>query len=120
MNVTFRRNITIKDTQQVISAGVKAKASFIKLYPASTPTVPVDAIEVTIAEGTELSPGVIADKNIVVKTRKFSVFFKTPSVNTLERWSFDGVAKSVTGKRCEPDGHGDDGSPSWLLVLGMI
>jgi hypothetical protein len=32
----------------------------------------------------------------------------------------EGVAKTVTGKRAEPDGFGDDDSPSWLLVLGYI
>ncbi len=49
-----------------------------------------------------------------------SGFTKPPSMNTLEKWSNDGVAKSVTGARVEPDGYGPDGSPSWLLVLGFI
>lgn len=43
-----------------------------------------------------------------------------PSVKTMEKWLDDGVAKSVTGKRVEPDGTGPDGAPSWLIVLGMI
>ena len=47
-------------------------------------------------------------------------FCKPPSMNKLEAWSFDCVARSVTGKRCEPDGFGCDNSPSWLLVLGYI
>ena len=46
--------------------------------------------------------------------------FKAPSMASLERWSMDSVCKSVTGKRVEPDGHGSDGSPSWLLVFGLI
>lgn len=46
--------------------------------------------------------------------------FKTPSMKSLEKWTFDSVCKSVTGKRVEPDGWSDDGSPSWLLALGMI
>ena len=46
--------------------------------------------------------------------------FKSPSVASLEKWSCDSVCKSVTGKRVEPDGHGSDGSPSWLLVFGLI
>ena len=41
-------------------------------------------------------------------------------MKTLEKYSLDSVAKSVTGKRCEPDGYAEDGSPSWLLALGMI
>jgi hypothetical protein len=47
-------------------------------------------------------------------------FTPTPSMGTLERWSDNGIAKTVTGQKTEPDGYGSDGSPSWLLVLGMI
>jgi hypothetical protein len=47
-------------------------------------------------------------------------FTKVPGSAALERMVDDGVAKTVTGKRTEPDGFGDDGSPSWLLVLGYI
>ena len=46
--------------------------------------------------------------------------FKVPSVSTLERYSFDGVCKTPTGQRTEPDGYGIDGSPSWLLVMSLI
>lgn len=46
--------------------------------------------------------------------------FKAPSMTTLEKWNWDGVCKTPTGKRVEPDGHGPDGSPSWLLALGLI
>lgn len=46
--------------------------------------------------------------------------FKAPSMTTLEKWSYDSVCKTPTGKRVEHDGHGPDGSPSWLLALGFI
>ena len=46
--------------------------------------------------------------------------FKAPSMATLERWGMDSVCKTPTGKRVEPDGHGPDGSPSWLLVFSLI
>ena len=46
--------------------------------------------------------------------------FKTPSMRMLEKWSEDGVCLTPTGKRVEPDGYGPDGSPSWLLAMGMI
>ncbi len=49
-----------------------------------------------------------------------SPFTKAPSMSTLGKWTDAGVARSVTGKRVECDGHGDDGSPSWMLVLGMV
>jgi hypothetical protein len=47
-------------------------------------------------------------------------FSKCPSPNTLEKWMNNGTCKTPTGKTVEPDGHGEDGSPSWLLVMGLI
>ena len=47
-------------------------------------------------------------------------FNPPPSLNTLEKWVSDGVAKTPTGQRVEPDGFGPDGSPSWLIVMGVI
>jgi hypothetical protein len=44
---------------------------------------------------------------------------KCPGMKTLEKYS-DCISKSVTGCRVEPDGYGPDGSPSWLLVVGVI
>lgn len=45
---------------------------------------------------------------------------KPPSIGRLQKMGDDGIATTPTGKRTEPDGYGSDGSPSWLLVLGMI
>lgn len=47
-------------------------------------------------------------------------FTKPPSESTLQKWSEDGVAKSITGHRVEMDGIGPDGAPSWALVAGII
>jgi hypothetical protein len=46
--------------------------------------------------------------------------FKSPSHKTINKWCFDSVCKTPTGKKVEPDGYGYDGSPSWLLVFGLI
>jgi len=46
--------------------------------------------------------------------------FTKPSNATMEKWVDDGYAKTPTGKRVEPDGYAEDGSPSWLLALGYI
>ena len=43
-----------------------------------------------------------------------------PSEGSLASWMFDGVAESVTGDTVEPDGHGPDGAPSWLVALGLV
>jgi hypothetical protein len=118
MNITFRKDAKLK-TGLVINAGVRATGKFVKVIGGVTGTE-YDAIEVTIPEGTEVSAGNVLDANLTFKTRKFSTFFKPPTMKTLEKYSLDSVAKSVTGKRCEPDGHSDDNAPSWLLVLGMI
>ena len=45
---------------------------------------------------------------------------KLPSERTLERYVFDGVAKTPDGCRVEPDGHCGHGHGSWLIVLGLI
>lgn len=51
---------------------------------------------------------------------RVSSAFRAPSVAKLEKWSNDGVCLSVLGKRVEPDGEDEHGSPSWLLALGLI
>lgn len=43
-----------------------------------------------------------------------------PSAATLDKWSNDGVCRTVTGDMVEPDGEGPDGAPSWLVALGLI
>lgn len=45
---------------------------------------------------------------------------KLPSQATIEHWMMDGVAETVEGDDIEPDGIGANGSPSWLLALGLI
>lgn len=45
---------------------------------------------------------------------------KPPSIATLERWMFDGIAKATDGCKVEPDGSCPHGCKSWLLVLGYI
>ena len=45
---------------------------------------------------------------------------RLPSMASLEKWSNDGVCMTPTGHKVEPDGHGPDGVPSWLLLLHFI
>jgi hypothetical protein len=47
-------------------------------------------------------------------------FTKPPGMKTLEKYSWNGIAKTVLGNSTEPDGYGFSGEPSWLLVLGVI
>jgi hypothetical protein len=46
--------------------------------------------------------------------------FKAPSIATMESWDARGIARSVAGCNVEPDGYDEHGSPSWMLVLGII
>ena len=43
-----------------------------------------------------------------------------PSIETLERWSSNGIAKATDGCEVEPDGTCMHGCPSWLVELGFI
>lgn len=45
---------------------------------------------------------------------------RAPDVEDLERLVCDSICPSLTGDSVEPDGHGPDGAPSWLLVLGLV
>ncbi len=50
---------------------------------------------------------------------RYTNVFKAPTMRSLERWTYDGIAESVLGNRVEPDGWDSYGAPSWLLVAGM-
>lgn len=54
-----------------------------------------------------------------LKVRIQSAFI-TPSMEELVEWSYDSICETPTGECTEPDGYGPDGSPSWLMVLGLI
>lgn len=49
-----------------------------------------------------------------------TIGLKMPSLATLERYSSEGIAKSVFGEKVECDGWDAHGSPSWFLVAGLI
>ena len=68
----------------------------------------------------------IEGNDISIKTRSsrwnnlFKKNGKIPSEKTIEKWVYDSVCKSLNGANVEPDGWDSNGSPSWLLALGMI
>jgi hypothetical protein len=57
---------------------------------------------------------------LVVAYKYLKGFSKPPTMKTLEKYSNDAIAKTPTGFKTEPDGFGEDNSPSWLLVMGLI
>ena len=69
---------------------------------------------------------ILSANGITVRCRSthWNKYFKTnsklPSDKMIETWVYDGVCKSLGGNRVEPDGWSFDGTPSWLLAMGMI
>ena len=62
-------------------------------------------------------------RDVRLRTVRLSKYFpvaKPPGMSVMARWDEDGIAKSVLGHKVEPDGWDFEGSPSWLLVVGMI
>ncbi len=102
-NVTNKKAITIKSTGTVIPAGTKLTIVSFNSDATRRPSMTIST-----------------PSGETFKSCNFPNYFTPPSIKTLTKWSDDGVGKSVTGKRCELDGYGDDDSPSWLLAMGMI
>lgn len=102
------RSWTNKTTgeQTIIPSGSKVHVWF-------SPKVRPERIFVQYGEFTGIAHTALAHQWL-------SGFKKVPSMKTLMKQSFDCIAKSVTGKKVEPDGFGPDGSPSWILVLGLV
>jgi hypothetical protein len=46
--------------------------------------------------------------------------FDTPELEELEAWTVDSVCESLLGDEVEHDGCDAEGSPSWLLALGLV
>ncbi len=45
---------------------------------------------------------------------------KAPSLKTMEKWSYNGIARATDGCKVEPDGKCPHGHNSWLIVAGVI
>jgi hypothetical protein len=58
--------------------------------------------------------------NGVERKMRYRSIIRKPSMESLEKWSDDGICNSVFGARVEPDGYGPQGEPSWLLAMGLI
>ena len=103
--VTLKKKLSLKDGT-VIEAGEKGTLRFNEQTPRQA------VVDFDVRPNTRLGTRLLGDY--------FGrPFMKEPSMSALENMG-DGIAKSVTGKKVEPDGYGPDGSPSWLLALGYI
>ena len=115
----------MREVEQKVSPQMKA-AKDIKLKSGEVikKGTPVDSIVHNLVYGVSMVKFFGRDKPLKLPTaalyRFVTGFRKPPGQKALERMVFDSVAKSITGKTVEPDGVASDGSPSWLLVLGLI
>ncbi len=106
------RTITTADRKftwgRILLQGVNVAITFVESYTALMTVEGVDGFD---------KPSHINLKNAYKWLKGFKA---PPSDKTIAKWMDEGIAMTVTGKRVEPDGIGPDGSPSWLIVLGMI
>lgn len=96
----------IRFATSVVPAGIPVEVFFAESKPS----------KIFIQHGTDNAKVL----SLIGAHKYFQGFNKPPGIRALEKYSFDGIAKTPTGHRTEPDGYGPDNSPSWLLVLGMI
>jgi hypothetical protein len=107
MKTTTKRSFTSKKGI-TINAGERVTVSFdVKRKSTGEPFA--QYIRMTTSDGRR------------VVTSKFKgAGIRVPSIKTLEHWVCDSVCDSVFGNQVEPDGWDHEGSPSWLLALGLV
>lgn len=69
-----------------------------------------------------LKPGIVESEWLALKKSQGKLVkkVKIPGLRTMMAWNADGIAKSISGKKVEPDGYDPEGYPSWLLAMGYI
>jgi hypothetical protein len=98
---------------------MKTIKTFQSLTLKSGESIPKGTVLEFVRHGEVVSCGIFYLNGRELKMRYRSVI-KEPSFNCLQKWSDDGICKSVFGAKVEPDGFGTMGEPSWLLASGMI
>ena len=82
----------------------------------------------TIAEGKTVNaiclPNGVSIEGKILPYKHASKYLDTfnpvPSMEELEEYAYDSVCETPCGCSVEPDGHCEHGTPSWLLVIGLI
>ena len=105
---SIKTDLKMKDGA-IIPAGTKIEFVFVKKN--SSYGIKVIKMDSTVRS----VPFLVGPSN-----QSISAIKPRPSMKTLEKYVSDSICATVTGKRTEPAGEGPDGSPSWLLVLGLI
>ena len=73
-----------------------------------------------LKDGADLEEWISRKLEFKSKLKHWQLVDSIPSMSELEHWMIDGVAETTNGQEIEPDGIACDGSPSWLVALGLI
>ncbi len=123
MNVT--EYTALKSELGITGTGINSKAKQELKWKDGTSTPINTPVHIDFSEKTPDRIYVTVG-SVVYKTKlftahsRFTGITKAPGLRTLEKYGWEGIAKTATGQKTEPDGYGSDGSPSWMLVAGII
>lgn len=123
MNITEYN--ALKSELGVTSSGINSKTKVELKWKDGSITPDGTPVHIDFSEKTP-SRIYVTDGDRVYKTRLvnaqkyYTGINKAPSLRTLEKYSWDGIARTVTGEKTEPDGFGTNGAPSWMLVMEII
>lgn len=109
---------------------IDAKKLDVELYRATgekkiIATIPAGSQVEVVFKQENPTKMTISANGISIRCRSalWNHYFKNknmPTMRTIEKWSCDGICKSLAGHTVEPDGWSYDGTPSWMLAMGMI
>lgn len=109
MNRTFKIMRHIRGADKAsIEAGTLCVIRFNQDRPDICTVHPANRLDVSIPLASARLPSI------------FDEIEPAPDEDELEELVVDSVCPSVFGDEVEPDGWDQDGSPSWLLALGLI
>jgi hypothetical protein len=121
IKVRVTRNRTGKIEVKIMAEKQSIRKTLIKDIPLKSGIVLKKG---SIAEVRSLVPDSLQSCQVTINNEsyrlRYTSVFKSPSMNQLEKWTYDDIVKTPAGSKVEPDGYDQYNFPSWLLVLGMI
>jgi hypothetical protein len=122
-------NVTEYNAQKkelgIIGSGINSKTKMElkwkdgSVTPAGSP-VHIDFCELRAGRIYVTDGDKVYKTGLVNAPKYYTGINKIPTMKTLQKYMWDGIARTVTGEKTEPDGFGTNGAPSWLLVVGII
>lgn len=118
-------NVKFADTQTKLAANKKYTISKPIKWKDGSVTEAGESVEVSYKRGNHTTAFLmLAGTPKGVRITNLSLYLKgypkMPGMSALERMSDAASVPTPSGYKVEPDGYGPDGSPSWMLVAGVI